>query len=772
MATKTLEKLIAMSPIAARLRRTASRDYKKANSVGFNAPDTSTPTKGLVNHPDMTCIPESQDEASSSLSFTDSQDCLENQYVSNSSVILTNSHMKSPPTSPGCDTNQSNSFELDSSTSQSSILRSPLSDASPVAHEGSSSSLLFSASETVLTESETEYSTTTSDSTLRNLPEIDHPEISELVSDETLQKIDVKNTEVIEKAANCFRGTVTLATSNSRHDKQPDVGTAADTHITKLFKCMETQLVSVLENAVKNEEIAKLSMYISELKAQLMGKDNTIRELKKELSAYQSLMNESTDLKAKLADAVNTKRGAEVQLRIVEAKLSETYNQIASLEDMNRTLIHAITPPAVPESVSAPASTVVPDDSTAPPVVYVSRADLSISSISPDPTLASNRQPHPTQPHAISRHVTQPLPTPPQTGATLYRQPGDSHSSEHDPEDADGIADDEPDPLPPNAPAYGRDSYDRSAAKSLSQGSVEVLFVGNSQFRHLDARKLRCGQSCHIHVLGNKTIEGALNFFEAFTPRRAPKMIALQVLSNSLEECLEPNAVMSNLVDLISIINSNCPGAHVAVGVPLPRLCTTPDLTRRYDIARDQVEERIRRLAEKRSNVSAVWASEIGAFTKTLFSDAKHLSHSPLTGSNGRTGLGLLARAFKAVIIPHLRPVHHEERFVRSRQSRQYTRRDRDWQPPQSDRDYMPYKRSSYSTYSPPPPPPPRMHYNDQDTRDTPSSFPPLQHRSNFSTHSNSQPLPLHQSSHYTQDYERGYPQHYVYDYGHGHGMS
>ena len=154
-----------------------------------------------------------------------------------------------------------------------------------------------------------------------------------------------------------------------------------------------------------------------------------------------------------------------------------------------------------------------------------------------------------------------------------------------------------------------------------------------------------------------------------------------------------------------------------------------------------------------------MWASEIDAFTKTLFSDGKHLSHSPLTGSNGRTGLGLLARAFKAVIIPHLRPVHHEERFVRSRQSRQYTRRDRDWQPPQSDRDYVPYKRSSYSTYSPPPPPPPRMRYIDQDTRDTPSSFPPLQHRSNFSTHSNSQPLPLHQSSHYTQDYERGYPQ-------------
>ena len=195
---------------------------------------------------------------------------------------------------------------------------------------------------------------------------------------------------------------------------------------------------------------------------------------------------------------------------------------------------------------------------------------------------------------------------------------------------------------------------DSQSAASLTQ-DIDVLFISNSQFRSLDLNRLNCGKN-HVHVLADKTTKGAIYFLESYKPATAPKVIALQVISNSLEASLDPDAIMKDIVSMVSIINRSCPSTYIAICVPLPCLCSTPDITRWFDLLRDTVEERLDGLAKKGHNVSIVGCDEIASYSRALFRGNKHLSHSSQVGSGGSTGLGLLVRAYKAVIIPYLKP--------------------------------------------------------------------------------------------------------------------
>ena len=132
---------------------------------------------------------------------------------------------------------------------------------------------------------------------------------------------------------------------------------------------------------------------------------------------------------------------------------------------------------------------------------------------------------------------------------------------------------------------------------------------------------------------------------------------------NSLENELNPDNIMNGIVDLIAVINRNCPNSHIALGVPLPRLCATADTTRRYDFCRDKVEQRIKGLANKRQCVTAVSADELATHTTEWFRDNKHLTHQPTPTSGGRTGLGVLVKAFKTALYPLTRTAQPRRQF-------------------------------------------------------------------------------------------------------------
>ena len=129
---------------------------------------------------------------------------------------------------------------------------------------------------------------------------------------------------------------------------------------------------------------------------------------------------------------------------------------------------------------------------------------------------------------------------------------------------------------------------DADCARTLMGKNLDILFVGNSQFLHMDKNKILNKVSCVTHVLSNKTLNGALEFFEHYKPAISPLAVCIQVISATLEYMLNPNATMNKLVGLISTITRPSSNIQITVGVPLPRCCAMPYRTRKYDMGRDQ----------------------------------------------------------------------------------------------------------------------------------------------------------------------------------------
>ena len=197
-------------------------------------------------------------------------------------------------------------------------------------------------------------------------------------------------------------------------------------------------------------------------------------------------------------------------------------------------------------------------------------------------------------------------------------------------------------------------------------------------------QKMHRDCSAEVHVLQTKTIEGALLLFSHYKPANAPQVIALQVISNSLESKLDPNVVMAQMVELVSIISYHCPDTQLVVGVPLPRICLSPDITSRYDVCRDLVENSLKGLAEKRRKVSVVLSPDLDSHNKSFFHDNKYLCHQSHNGST--TGLGLLIRAYKSIIYPMMHHGGYERSQYETRKSKyrpnsSYQRNHCGWNP-------------------------------------------------------------------------------------------
>ena len=179
-------------------------------------------------------------------------------------------------------------------------------------------------------------------------------------------------------------------------------------------------------------------------------------------------------------------------------------------------------------------------------------------------------------------------------------------------------------PMSGAAPSRVSATDDAESAKQLAHQPIKILFVGNSQFRHLNTSKMYRDQECKVHVLHKHNLEGVHCFFENYKPETIPSAICPQIISNSMENCMDANVILNKIVTLITTINRNCPGTHIFIGLPLPRLCATSDLTAKYEICCDQVEEHMKNLAAKRHNIAAVWSQELASYTSELFSDNKH----------------------------------------------------------------------------------------------------------------------------------------------------
>ena len=316
------------------------------------------------------------------------------------------------------------------------------------------------------------------------------------------------------------------------------------------------------------------------------------------------------------------KHETECKLHSVEAALSEARKQVGSMEETNRILLDKIAPAEMPAPPPATAASVEQ------PVVQRPSSPVTADPVEPLTPVASNDLAPSVSSHEPPCDMESP-------SVTLPREePPPAHSNQRS-----------------SPPPQERDA---DCTRTLMGKKLDILFVGNSQFRYMDKNKILSNVSCATHVLSDKTLNGAAEFFEHYKPATSPLTVCIQVISNTLENTLNPNATMNNLVGLISTITRHCPNTQIAVGVPLPRLCATPDLTRRYDMCRDQVEERLKNLAAKRHNVVAVWSRDLGAYSEELFSDNKHLSHIPMDRRGGRTGIGLLMSAFKAAISPLL----------------------------------------------------------------------------------------------------------------------
>ena len=402
----------------------------------------------------------------------------------------------------------------------------------------------------------------------------------------------------------------TEAPAHETTDEQTVMQVVPLEYVDDIIHRMENRLIETLENATKNEESARLAACITDLCREIAQKGTSICDLKRELALKKAEASEAQSLRLKLAEAMDIKQDVEASMAAMESRLSEASRQIESLEDINRQLISSIVP-STPPSVDASTATHPSDEHRPRLFSSVAAVDSSKSASQPSGTLNS---------------------VPP--GSSLSSGPQDQKHSSQDTSTA----------------AKTRDDADVAAA--LSSDPVNVLFVGNSQFLHVNAARLFCGRNCKVHTLANKTIHGARKFFEAYKAANPPAAIALQVVSNSLENELNPDNIMNGIVDLIAVINRNCPNSHIALGVPLPRLCAIADTTRRYDFCRDKVEQRIKGLANKRQCVTAVSADELATHTTEWFRDNKHLTHQPTPTIGGRTSLGVLVKAFKTALYP------------------------------------------------------------------------------------------------------------------------
>ena len=444
----------------------------------------------------------------------------------------------------------------------------------------------------------------------------------------------------------------------------PDEATLAPV-IRDLFKKMENSLSSVLQSSQESQEIARLHGKIADLKCELSFKDSALKRLKEDTAAKNSLTEQCEQLERRLEAVTKAKQSLECKLQCAEVTVQECRKHIASLEDINRILLSNIAPPIcqeTPDTNQAASSAGTDDVNIGPPTATgVSQSvhrqqNLSESreqSLTQSEPLRPNQtESHPPQAAAQSALLAPALsPSQPPQADTQPNQPVPPAPSPSQPHHHTTLSP-PPDPVTDAAASGMSASTDAESAKSLAPQPMDILFVGNSQFRHLNPSRLYRDKVCRVHVLQQKTLDGAQSFFENFRPETSPTAICLQIISNTMENTLDANLILNKTVTLITTINRNSPGSQIFIGLPLPRMCSTPDLTAKYEICRDQVEDRIKNLAAKRHNISAVWSHELGSYSRELFADNKHLTHQPSAGSGGRTGLGLLVRAFKAAMNP------------------------------------------------------------------------------------------------------------------------
>ena len=681
MAAKTLGKFI--TPIAVRLRSRVSRDYKRANTLGFlsaSFDSTSTPV-----HPNnssrssfnvtltqdsqadtVTVVPDSQPDVSmcksprvlpqDSITFEESQQTPFSSYPLGDEASTETSLSLLTPLNAQRHTNGDSSITLSSQVTVSpQSLSCTVADSEQSVTDVGNSSIELDESTDIVTNSDNPepdsvkvtYSAnpepdSVSDNTLCNLNLVQQPEVrctsgtdtklalpDATLGDSTLcglcpegppgsedsesKQPMCSHTSAPPLQPSPLRPVVIRHTEAPAHettDEQTVMQVVPLEYVNDIIHRMENRLIETLENATKNEESARLAACINDLRREMAQKDTSIRDLKRELALKKAEASEAQSLRLKLAEAMDIKQDVEASMAAMESRLSEASRQIESLEEINRQLISSIVP-STPPSVDASTATHPSDEHRPRLFSSVAAVDSSKSASQPNGTLNS---------------------VPP--GSSLSSSPHDPKHSSQDTSTA----------------ATTRDDADVAAA--LSSDPVNVLFVGNSQFRHVNAARLFRGRNCKVHTLANKTIHGARNFFEAYKPANPPAAIALQVVSNSLENELNPDNIMNGIVDLIAVINRNCPNSHIALGVPLPRLCATADTTRRYDFCRDKVEQRIKGLANKRQCVTAVSADELATHTTEWFRDNKHLAHQPTPTSGGRTGLGVLVKAFKTALYP------------------------------------------------------------------------------------------------------------------------
>ena len=434
--------------------------------------------------------------------------------------------------------------------------------------------------------------------------------------------------------ATLVRAEVQANDASAGSGEQDDMPDSTDS-LRALFKNMERSLMSVVSNAQHQEELARLHVAIANFKQQVYEKDCKIHSLSRELADKNKALCELNVIKRKHDDLTNRHQSSqhtmELELKQVSTQLEDANGQIKSLETIVAQLIDTgrgptCEPPRPAPGIKVPqlesGSEQVPE-SESPASHQESDRDCDNSTES-----EGNSE---SQPSSTPAQAPDTQPAPPVRGHGVH---GPETENQHNGSSA---------------------SPDAKSAVSVAGRKLDVLYVGNSQFRKLRPGKLHWNHATHVHTLYDKTLDGALEFFRAYKPTIPPKAVAIQVISNTLEATLDPNMVMAQLVKSVSIISQNCPGAHIAVGLPLPRKCGTPDLTAHYDVCREQVEERVKGLADKRANLTAVFCPELGTYHEDLFHDSRHLTFG-YRRQGQSTGLGLLVSAYKSVISPILAP--------------------------------------------------------------------------------------------------------------------
>ena len=263
--------------------------------------------------------------------------------------------------------------------------------------------------------------------------------------------------------------------------RTPDVNTndcVPVSTVRALFRSMEQQIVTVMHDAQNNEVNSRLSANIIELKSQLTSNNTIIKDLKRQLAQKSSIERECDKMRCQLSDASNAHTGLSLHVQVVEGQLAEARKQIASLEDINRALVSQIVP-------------VIPPDDTQ------SVADVDSSPLNADfdhPHAAGGTSQPPDQ-SELAERLSSHLPG---SASDMPGSSNDSADSEdspnrtqnsHNPPSNSRINDDRPPPT------------ETERAQSLSRENVDILYVGNSQFRYLHPNKTHRDMRAEVHVL-------------------------------------------------------------------------------------------------------------------------------------------------------------------------------------------------------------------------------------------------------------------------------